>query len=138
MPDCSSRAAEARALAPEEQAVEMVCAGPRMPRCCARNAATLPISCTGYSKPGGKCPSRARWHAAASPSSMPPVLVPTTRATRVGPKRSMACCTAPCKACAAPQASALLRERWCGGAKSSAGSTLPSGRQPSGRVRPGE
>ena len=43
-PACNSRPAEARALAPDEHAVEMVCAGPRTPRCCAKNSATLPIS----------------------------------------------------------------------------------------------
>ena len=50
------------------------------------------------------------------------VLVPTTRAIRSGPKRAAARSTAPCSACTAPHAIALLRERWWGGAKSMQGS----------------
>ena len=98
----------ARAL--EEQAVEMVYAGPSSASQLARKRDGSPSSCCGYCHCGLRSPFCAR-RTYSSPSSSPEVLVPSTTATRSRPTRAMAVSTAGRICASAASSSWLLRLR---------------------------
>ena len=112
----------ARAL--EEQAVEMVYAGPSSASQLARKRDGSPSSCCGYCHCGLRSPFCAR-RTYSSPSSSPEVLVPSTTATRSRPTRAMAASTAGRICASAASSSWLLRLR-CAEKDSGTGGSSPS------------